>query len=513
MSKTPTHPDRVAVITVHGTGDTAAEMDGPKWFQRGSAFAQGLLVRLSQHGVQADIIPVMWTGLNSSQAREQGAGKLARAVRAAAKDYGSVHVVGHSHGGNVANEAASMLGWKLGPRGRKNPQLASVTTVGTPFFKSRLGNAESFGGIAFLFITIISILALLAATLVVFVMLPTLHGDLQRYADEFVAMSRAVGENPTPEEIRKYAEAQVAEAKLFRTFLQIMAALLPVSAITLFFVVPLAFTGLWRILRIRRKQNPDAKFFSIWHPNDEAVAFLQRVEELPITPFPRWAIWRDSRTSAIVWGVRAVLAVFVLAIAAAVAAFMKVQVTDAHYEQFGKTFGFDGLALFGGMSTGDLAGFLLVLAILGAPLIFGAAYVLARLILGLGLEMIARGWLNSSIGDVLRGMAFGRDGDARLGNVSTTSHTYGTIPLVLEGETAESMRASAAGAAAALIEKYRWALFTVGPDTNGAVSRLATDAMTWDSLIHTTYFDRQEVVDAIGDYIAKEAKDAAAEKA
>jgi hypothetical protein len=211
--------------------------------------------------------------------------------------------------------------------------------------------------------------------------------------------------------------------------------------------------------------------------------------------------------------VRAVLAVFVLAIAAAVAAFMKVQVTDAHYEQFGKTFGFDGLALFGGMSTGDLAGFLLVLAILGAPLIFGAAYVLARLILGLGLEMIARGWLNSSIGDVLRGMAFGRDGDARLGNVSTTSHTYGTIPLVLEGETAESMRASAAGAAAALIEKYRWALFTVGPDTNGAVSRLATDAMTWDSLIHTTYFDRQEVVDAIGDYIAKEAKDAAAEKA
>jgi hypothetical protein len=30
--------------------------------------------------------------------------------------------------------------------------------------------------------------------------------------------------------------------------------------------------------------------------------------------------------------------------------------------------------------------------------------------------------------------------------------------------------------------------------------------MTWDSLVHTTYFDQPEVVDRIGDYISGVAK-------
>ncbi|MDX2233586.1 MAG: hypothetical protein NW200_03730 [Hyphomonadaceae bacterium] len=509
--RTQQDPSKIAVVTVHGTGDTADSPDGDKWFQRGSTFSRALVEKLAAKGIEADIVPVMWSGANSSQGRERGASILARAVRKISKSYGGVHVIGHSHGGNVANEAASMLGWRL----RKNhkPMLTSVSTVGTPFFRAQLGAAESFGGIAFLVITAISILALLFTALVVFLMLPTLHGDFDRYARDFLDMSQAAGENPTTEQVNEYAQTQVDEANLYKGFLTVMAALLPVSALALFFIFPLAVDGLWRIMRIRRRQNPDAKFFSLWHPNDEAIAFLQRVEELPIEPFPRWAIWRNSRTSAIVWGVRGVLMVFLLAILAWIASAAGVTVTDAHFTALGDMLGFNGVDIFGGMTMGDIAIFLFVVATLGAPLIFGFFYLLTRALLGMGLELVGRGWLNTSIASVLRGMAFGRDGDSRLGNVATQSHTYGVVPHVLDGDIAERMRKGASGAAAALIEKYRWALFTVGPDTNGAVSKLATDAMTWDSLIHTTYFDQPEVVDALANYIASEVEAARAASA
>jgi hypothetical protein len=68
------------------------------------------------------------------------------------------------------------------------------------------------------------------------------------------------------------------------------------------------------------------------------------------------------------------------------------------------------------------------------------------------------------------------------------------------------MQAASTQAANALIEKYRWALFTVGEDTNSALSKLATDAMTWDSLIHTTYFEQPEVAEMIADFIAAQVR-------
>lgn len=527
--RTQQDPTRIAVVTVHGTGDgpkgvtgkkrlipffsgykqrlVEAGVDpdgveGQKWYQRGSSFSTRLTQRLASKGIEAEIVPVIWTGKNSSRGREEAAGELARTVRRTSKKFGGVHVVGHSHGGNVANEAASMLGWRLG-RGRKDPMLSSVTTVGTPFFKAQLGWWESFGGIAFLGITAISIIGLLLAALVVLLVLPEYHLDAARYAQEFMAISQATGEAVTQAQVDTHVQEKLTEAREYRAFLLVMGAILPISAGTLLFVFPMAIEGFWRIMRVRRKPHPDARFFSLWHPNDEAIAFLKRVEELKIEPFPNGAIWRNSRTSAIVWGVRAVLLFFFTGLIVWALAMFGVNITDEHYAEFGNWLGFDGVAVFGGMTTSDLGIFLIIVGILGAPLIFGGAYILARLLLGLGLEVGARGVLNNGIASVLRGMAFGRDGDSRLGDISPQSHAYGTIPHVIEGEVGERMRKGAASAASALIEKYRWALFTVGPDTNGAVSNLANDAMTWDSLIHTTYFDQPEVADAIADYIAE----------
>ena len=96
------------------------------------------------------------------------------------------------------------------------------------------------------------------------------------------------------------------------------------------------------------------------------------------------------------------------------------------------------------------------------------------------------------------------DGDQAIGEVRTKSHSYATREHRIEGPIAERMQAAAGAAATKLIETYRWSLFTIGADSNSPLARLANDAMTWSSLIHTTYFDQPEVVDLVADYIGDE---------
>ena len=68
------------------------------------------------------------------------------------------------------------------------------------------------------------------------------------------------------------------------------------------------------------------------------------------------------------------------------------------------------------------------------------------------------------------------------------------------------MQNGAHDAAGKLIDKYRWALFSVGGDSSASLTSLTTDAMTWDSLIHTTYFDQPEITDMIAAHIAANAR-------
>ena len=111
--------------------------------------------------------------------------------------------------------------------------------------------------------------------------------------------------------------------------------------------------------------------------------------------------------------------------------------------------------------------------------------------------------LNRSIGGVLKGLAFGRDGDNRIGDVAPRSHYYAAKQAVLEGEIASRMLEASSKATQELFNKYRGSMFAVGVNNSDAVNKLATDAMTWDSLIHTTYFDQPEVADMIAEHIAE----------
>jgi hypothetical protein len=140
------------------------------------------------------------------------------------------------------------------------------------------------------------------------------------------------------------------------------------------------------------------------------------------------------------------------------------------------------------------------------PLIFFGSYLAYRFLFGLLPEVFLRDGLNKAFGGALKSMAFGRDGDVTLSEVSTVSHTHPTDQVILRGQTQAAMQAMAADAAGTLIEKYRWSLLSVGTDPNAALKDLATDAMTWDSLIHTIYFDQPEVVEVIADRIAAAVK-------
>ncbi len=446
---------KAAIVTVHGTGDTAAGPTGDKWFQQGSAFAQRLLGHLRQRGVEADIVPHLWSGANSAWDRERAANKLAGLIRKLYNKYDSIHVIGHSHGGNVANDAAVLLKWGLRSNATKE-KFDSLTTVGTPFFNVRTGPMQALAGVLFLLIAWGSaILFPLLAAYLVYALLDPDEGGVN-----------------------------------------LLAIVLYVGLVgpCVLFMLHMSRQGIRRILRPRAGGKTRTAVLSIWHEHDEAIAFLQRVEELKLEPFPRGALFRGSRAAAISIGVLAVIAIAV-----------------AHPLLY--SLGVWDLLNFNETSADeDVVSNIVAVAtisLLMAPAIFTVVYVVYRFIVG-GLQEIAvRGAMNGFVAGVLRGVAMGRDGDQVLCNVSTCSHTHQTHEHVLTGECAERMKQGANGAAGALIDKYRWALFSVGGDSSASLTSLTTDAMTWDSLIHTTYFDQPEVAEAIADHIVRTVRESA----
>jgi hypothetical protein len=448
---------KLAVITVHGTGDTAPGPDGDKWFQNGSAFAGKLKDGLSARGLDAEIIPHLWSGANSANAREIGARKLVKRIRQLSKDKRDVHIIGHSHGGNVANDAACMLGWTLK---HHMPKISSVTTVGTPFFRTHVTTSERIGAWAFVIMTLLSILVVGGASILF-----------------------AIGA----------ASVTQQEQDLFNALVAGLGVFVIPSIVVLIFTIPIALHGIGRIRRASRKRRADTSLYSIWHPNDEAIAFLMRVEELPIEPFPRWSFLRSSRTSAIVWGIRVVSILPITGVILLIIALIANSTSGAALP-------------IAGVPMGELGLWLIIGGLLGGPLIFAAVYLLFRLAVGIVLEMGLRGTLNRSIGGVLKGLAFGRDGDNRIGDVAPRSHYYAVKQAELEGEVADRMLQASSKATQELFNKYRSSMFAVGVSNSDAVNKLATDAMTWDSLIHTTYFDQPEVADMIAGHIAESAR-------
>lgn len=464
-----TDAQRVAIITVHGTGDSQPGPEGEKWWQRGSEFSGWLIEELAARGVAADIHPLIWTGANSATAREEASRALDKHVRKLTKDYDNVHVIGHSHGGNVANEAAVLLNWRGGRADKKSARdrLRSISTVGTPFFQSDVSPGERFGAYGF------GLMALVSAALIVFL---------------FASPQTFLGLTTGNEWFVDEASIQARDQALGSILRGIGIAGLFASL----FLAPIAWRGLMRIRRAGRRQ-PKADLFSIWHPEDEAIAFLQRIEELPVEPFARGSFWRGSRTGGILWGVSAVFLLPLLGLMTLVADWLLKRFLDPQPVEF-PPYGFGPAPL-------EAVGQQMILfGIAGAPLVFGGIYLLYRAFAFLGLEVLGRRPLNGVVSGALKGIAFGKDGDHDPRNVSSRSHLFSTEARVLEGDLAAKMTANTSDAARRLFDKYRSRAFGVDTDQREIAREISEDALTWDALIHTTYFDHRETAEALANH-------------
>ena len=122
------------ILTVHGTfaGDGGKET-GQLWWQKGSPFEAHIkeLVE-AQHGA-LDYQPVTWDGLNSETSRRTAGLALFQKMKALEKQGEPFVVIGHSHGGSVIGSAL-MEGAR---RKQRLDHMKTWLTIGTPFITTR----------------------------------------------------------------------------------------------------------------------------------------------------------------------------------------------------------------------------------------------------------------------------------------------------------------------------------------------------------------------------------------
>jgi hypothetical protein len=240
-----------------------------------------------------------------------------------------------------------------------------------------------------------------------------------------------------------------------------------------------ALSGVRRVIQPNAHLRSRNAILSIRHPQDEAISFLQKIDTAQLEAIPKGALLRGSGNLAVAASTPVVNLV-ALAVLGAI----------AYFSIVGRTEQSENLAA------------LFVLASCG---LFCLLYAVGRILLGVIPEILLRRRLNDRIANALRGLALGSDGVQRLEAVSPVSHTLRTVEAPLDAGTVERMKANAADQAGKLIDKYRWALFTAGGDTGRSLRELSEDALTWDSLIHTTYFEQPEVIETIANHIAEQA--------
>jgi hypothetical protein len=130
------------ILVVHGTWN-APDRNVRMWYQLDPAdpanFCQRLKQRLEANGLSGTVWPspdgqlidFVWSGENTHDARCAAGDRLAQVMREiASKDPDArIHLVGHSHGGNVVLRAVREV-W-----GGSASRPATITLLGTPFYR------------------------------------------------------------------------------------------------------------------------------------------------------------------------------------------------------------------------------------------------------------------------------------------------------------------------------------------------------------------------------------------
>lgn len=459
------------VVTVHGTF-ASGPLEGDKWWQRGSPFAAYLQALVEGTDGELKIEPHVWDGFNSELSRRAAGEQLAEKLTtldAAGEPY---VVVGHSHGGSVVS--AALL--RLAKQRVSLNAMQRWITVGTPFIKTRRQR--------FLFSRLGVFGKAIYLTLLTFLVLGAL--------------------------------AMFIQAETRGPFEWSVAVLTFAGPIALFYG-GLRYLESRRSVRFNRRllglasKNFADRWLSLWHAKDEAVQSLKAVKRLDVEIFSRDFAASSLNLLAVV--IIPLLCLWTLnseptmdAIAARVFPLIDAVGNDELYMSGGTNIFENAAVLFIGLLVIP-AGFLLPgvtfsnlppiaeigLLALGLAVLIGAAVCLTLAFNGLarivshGLSLV----LNPMTLAQLKAVAYGSDTREDLAFDASEWPIWldrGYPPL--PHQVADDLEQASDHAIGHAIPKFRNIVECLAAaETPEATSDVLADYLTWQELIHTSYFE------------------------
>jgi hypothetical protein len=251
------------ILTVHGTFATGPE-EGEKWWQKQSPFEARINELIEPQSGELHWRPVIWDGANSEKSRRAAGRKLFLEMNKLEHQGEPYCIIGHSHGGSVIS-AALMESAK---RRRPLDQMTVWITVGTPFIQTR---RQTF---LFQRLGLIGKSIFVSALTVLLILILSFFEGLR--ADRFFI--------------------EGGEIFSWRFFSKIQVDLMYI----LFMSTP--FVGLYVLARWIEsyklhlyskktvefsKSHYEPRWLSFWHDNDEAVRGLGSMRILNLNIFPK----------------------------------------------------------------------------------------------------------------------------------------------------------------------------------------------------------------------------------
>jgi len=374
-------------------------------------------------------------------------------------------LVGHSHGGSVIADAV----FRLSSRRTPASGLSRWITVGAPFIKlqkrrlllSRLGLIGKTAYLAFL---------LLGTWLTIAFIYGIVTPDTARLASR----------NPT---LQLHWDVGMVVSTVIRSLLACVVSFLPL--LTIHVLLSLLEKRRLRMyspkLRRRVSRTSLSHWLGLWHPADEAMRGLESVPHLSFPIFPRSFLVRPLSLAA-------VFLAPLLTVLLIYSYFGTPQMDST--EMFSSAPLLPQLPLFSvfipiaRLGIGAIAGLALVFFTLGGLLLIcvGGVARLVSPLLSRSFDRIT--WAQ------LRQSAFGNDtlGEIAVGTAPRPNWGIDN-PAPLPEDLTEELRAHANRAAAQSVLKLRDAVQVLAfTDANRRKSDLVAEYLTWDELIHTSYF-------------------------
>jgi len=453
------------IMTVHGTGATGPE-EGQAWWQKGAAFEHHIRELVEGDDGKLNFERLIWDGANSEASRRKAAASLLSRMQSREAASESYCLIGHSHGGSVIAHAL-MLGKQ------PLPNLSRWITVGTPFIScrqswllfSRLGTLGKTAYLAFL--TFYSILLLGI-------------GDAA-YKDQRMPMGAKL-------------------AILFFLF---------VVPVLIVYIIARRRTSR-RVPRSRKltsmMSNYAARWLPLWHANDEAIRGLESVKRLRFSFF--------SRDFAVpLFSLASLFAVPGAILFVSVSGSAMSRIFPLLRDYIGNRGGYvqNGELVGGGtniiINTGAMIEALYgVTKHLGASEAVASSAILLGLPASLFLASLIVTYTTIGVASVLsnglarildhltwrqiRQSAYGADviGESGLGAGTSPTWLGQGSPALPSALQAEISRVSDAAASRSL-SKFRSGLSELAlSDDRGTRTEFLTRYLTWEELIHTSYF-------------------------